>query len=249
MIKQSHQNDDFLQRLNQIIKKIGGNKESAEIIGKSVKSIERYKKGGDISFDDAQKLTKAAGVSLSWLAGNARQTPHGFSDLTNHNQQSHDFDYPKDFKDRYTSIKETQSHVSIPVMDITASAGHGSIPISEEQTSVIQFDRSYLHNTWNLNANDLFTINTIGESMEPTIKAGEYLLVSKSEEHMKLADGIFVIRLDGNILVKRIQILPGKKVFISSDNSAYTPYEINLDDGVDFHIVGKVVLVHGVRKV
>ena len=85
--------------------------------------------------------------------------------------------------------------------------------------------------------------------MEPTIKAGEYLLASRSERHLKLADGIYIVRLEGNVLVKRIQILPGQKIKISSDNPSYDPYEIKLDEGVDFDILGKVVLVHGVRKV
>lgn len=147
------------------------------------------------------------------------------------------------------SDEENTSFVLLPVMNAMASAGGGAASLTEHQTGIIKFDRAWLYNTWHLNPNDLFTMPTMGESMEPTIKAGEYLLASRAEDHLKPGDGIYIIRLDGHILVKRLQILPGGKLVISSDNAAYQPYEIALNDGVDFAILGKVVLVHGVRRV
>lgn len=120
---------------------------------------------------------------------------------------------------------------------------------AETQSGWVMFDRAWLYNTWHLNPADLFSIGSVGESMEPTIRAGEFLLASRAENHLKPGDGIYVVRLDGHILVKRLQLLPGGRLIISSDNPAYKPYEIKLDDGVDFAIIGKVVLVHGVRRI
>ena len=84
--------------------------------------------------------------------------------------------------------------------------------------------------------------------MEPTIKAGEYLLCSRSERHTQVGDGIYVIRLDGNILVKRLQVLPGGILEVSSDNSMYyKPFKLTISKQVDFQVLGKVILVHGIR--
>ncbi len=45
--------------------------------------------------------------------------------------------------------------------------------------------------------------------MEPTIRSGEVLLFDMSEQGRQLRDGIFVVRLEGSIVVKRLQPTPG----------------------------------------
>ncbi len=215
---------DFSERLQEAIGDESVNS-FAKRCGISQTAMRSYINGSLPSIDKAQKIAETAHVSLLWLITN-----QGTADTSSIDEQ----------KDTY---------IAVPVMKTRASAGGGAVAIDEGQDGWVKFDRAWLHNTWHLNPSDLFTIPSIGESMEPTIKAGEYLLASRSEQHLKLADGIYIIRLEGNILVKRIQVLPGRKIIISSDNPAYKPYEIKLDDGVDFDILGKVVLVHGVRKV
>jgi phage repressor protein C with HTH and peptisase S24 domain len=225
MVKKPTNFDNYESRFLYLIETVGGWDKSAQISSRSVPQLRRYAKGDDAPFSVLLKLSATVGVSLQWLA-----TGEGEPNAT-------------------VPTASNDSYVAIPVMKAKASAGGGAVAIDEGQNGWLKFDRTWLHNTWHLNPADLFTIPSVGESMEPTIKAGEYLLASRSEQHLKLADGIYIIRLEGNILVKRIQVLPGRKIIISSDNPAYKPYEIKLDDGVDFDILGKVVLVHGVRKV
>ena len=141
------------------------------------------------------------------------------------------------------SPKLENKDTSVPVVSAEASAGGGFTAIEENVVSWIKFDKSWLYNTWHLNPSELFCIPTIGESMEPTIQAGEYLLASRAEHHLKSTDGIYIIRLEGGVLVKRLQFLPGKKIKISSDNKAYDPYVVSLDNGSDFEVIGKVMLV------
>ena len=81
--------------------------------------------------------------------------------------------------------------------------------------------------------------------MEPTIKATELLLVDRAST--RPADGIYVLRLEGNLLVKRLQCLPGGQIKVSSDNPAYEPFIVRMDDGADFAILGRVVLALGLR--
>ena len=40
--------------------------------------------------------------------------------------------------------------------------------------------------------------------------------------------------------VKRLQILPGRRLKVKSDNLNYDPFEVSLDTD-NFHIVGKVI--------
>ena len=46
--------------------------------------------------------------------------------------------------------------------------------------------------------------------------------------------------LDDSLYVKRLQILPGRKLKVKSDNLNYDPFEVSLDTD-NFHIVGKVI--------
>ena len=172
------------------------------------------------------KIAEASKVSLTWLAT-------GEEPLAVANE---------------AKIVDRSHLAMLPVLDVQASAGAGRVVTEEKTLGFISFDAAYLRSL-NLAIADLFTMQGVGESMEPTLRSGEFLLCSKSEHHVQPGDGIFVIRLEGDILVKRLQRLPGRKIKVSSDNDAlYEPYVVELNDGTDFVILGKVLFVHGLRR-
>lgn len=236
-------NEGHTDRFVEVVKKIGGNRKAAAAMGRSDKSVERYKKGAEVPFDAMCLLLEAADINMHWfLTGKGGRDRQAFeTSLLESGSLS-------------LTTDQAQSPVNkelfnVPVMNVTASAGDGRVVISEATSGYIGFDAAWLRTSYNLNPNDLYAMPTVGESMEPTIKAGEFLICSRSEHHIKPADGIYVIRLDGNVLVKRIQLLPGGLLHVSSDNPAYKPFDLKLGDpGTDLVILGKVVLVHGVRR-
>lgn len=246
--------DGFKQRLAECADLVGNAATLSKMTGISRPTIGDYLSGkSDPSRTRLIQIARVANVSLEWLAtGYGSRIPRGVPSLEARDQRALDdgrfFDKTPE---EQAALDEAnmQGFVALPVMSLSASAGGGAAVVSEHQTGVINFDRNWLHNTLRLNPANLFTMPTVGESMEPTIKAGEYLLVSRAEEHTALGDGIYIIRLEGDVLVKRLQRIPGGKLLISSDNPAYKPYEIKVNDGVDFTILGKVMLVHGVRYV
>ncbi len=129
----------------------------------------------------------------------------------------------------------------VPIINTAASAGAGAVvPETEQAVGHVGFDPAWLSKN-NMMPTDLFAIPSMGTSMEPTILPGEYLVCSKAEHHTKLTDGVFVVRVDGNVLVKRLQPLPNSRVKISSDNALYDPYTVELNDGTDFKILGSVI--------
>lgn len=244
---------DFLERFKETVKNVGGDEAAARIMGVSVKSVERWKAGKEPSFKGILRLARHANVSLEWLStGYGSHIPRGVPALEARDQRAlKEGTFHNKAPEELEALSQAnmQGFVALPVMSLSASAGGGAAVVSEHQTGVINFDRDWLYNTLRLNPAHLFTMPTVGESMEPTIKAGEFLLVSRAEEHTALGDGIYIIRLEGDILVKRLQRIPGGKLLISSDNPAYKPYEIKVNDGIDFSILGKVMLVHGVRRI
>lgn len=83
-------------------------------------------------------------------------------------------------------------------------------------------------------------ITASGDSMEPTFRNGDLIVVDRQDRDLK-RDGVFCVLVDGDLYVKRVQRIPGAILFIS-DNSLYRPFEIPIKE-VEFRlqVLGRVV--------
>ena len=130
--------------------------------------------------------------------------------------------------------------VQIPVLDVEASAGHGAVAGSEARAGQFGFDDKWLRRLTQAKPTNLSIIKVNGDSMEPTLHDGDEVLVDVSDEQMRLRDGIYVLRMDGALNVKRVAIEPqGRKISVVSDNDAYPSWQ-----GLDrrsINIVGRVL--------
>jgi len=141
----------------------------------------------------------------------------------------------------YLQLEKKPEHINLPFYEITASAGAGALVEVEEQTHTISFEPSWLRKEIGVNPNDVFLMLVKGDSMYPTLKNESMIMVDKNLDD--LSDGIYVIRHDNNLLVKRLQLLPGGIIKVKSDNAMYEPWEINKSqlDGTDLELIGRVV--------
>ena len=53
--------------------------------------------------------------------------------------------------------------------------------------------------------------------------------------------GIYVLRLAGDLIVKRVQKMPSGRFLLLSANPAYVPVEVDPARELDFAVVGRVV--------
>lgn len=181
-------------------------------------SIRQYLGGSVPGLDKVIAIAEAEGVSVDWLA-----TGKGAK-----------------------NADEQGTFVEIPVMKTKASAGGGAAVYLDEVGDYYPMSRLWLEKH-RLRARDLFIIWGVGESMEPSIANGEKLLCSKAEYHLS-GDGIFIIRQDGDLMVKRLQRLPGK-IRVLPQNPAYQAYDVELNDGADFEIIGRVMFKDTIHRV
>lgn len=127
--------------------------------------------------------------------------------------------------------------VYIPLYEVSASGGHGTVIDAEDQPKALAFRRDWIEVELKTRPCDLALVYVEGESMEETLRDGDVIMMDLSETRPR--DGVFVIRMDDALLVKRLQALPGHQIKVVSDNPAYEPFEASLGDSL--RIIGRVV--------
>lgn len=140
-----------------------------------------------------------------------------------------------------TAPKGNCKNIYLPFYEVSASAGGGKLVEAEEQTHLISFEPEWLNKEIGVNPNDVFLMLVDGDSMYPTLKSDAMIMVNRNFNG--LSDGIYVMRHDHNLLVKRLQMLPGGIIKVKSDNNMYEPWEINKEhvNGTDIELIGRVV--------
>jgi phage repressor protein C with HTH and peptisase S24 domain/ribosome-binding protein aMBF1 (putative translation factor) len=141
------------------------------------------------------------------------------------------------------SLKAVQAdgYIYVPEFDVHVSAGNGFFNDLEMVTTMRPFDEKYIRGELGISHNDLALIKVVGQSMEPDLHSRDTTLVDLQDRDV-LADGIHILRLDGALLIKKAQRLPGRVLRISSSNQNYQPFDIQAQEDVerDFAILGRV---------
>ena len=130
--------------------------------------------------------------------------------------------------------------IAISRSAVRASAGPGAIPAGEEGQPYFAFDRRWLKALTGASAEHLSIIRVEGDSMAPTLNAGDDILVDLGDCGDRLRDGIYVLRTDDALVVKRLALNPvGRRVTVQSDNPSYADWP---DCGLDeINCIGRVI--------
>ncbi len=91
-----------------------------------------------------------------------------------------------------------------------------------------------------LKGKPITAIEVVGDSMEPILRKGDYILVTPQDRERRTEDGIYAIRLDGAIKIKALQFQLDGTIKIISYNHHYSSeiYDPAVSQ-VDFEILGK----------
>lgn len=125
--------------------------------------------------------------------------------------------------------------------DINAAAGAGTYIEEGEFLHYLAFRRDWLREM-DLDPRHLAAIGVTGESMEPTLRRGDVVLVDYSVRRFQ-GDAIYVLNLNGLFMVKRLRRQVDGTLKITSDNPAFEPLTLADDQAELARLVGQVVWI------
>ncbi|MEI7475305.1 MAG: LexA family transcriptional regulator [bacterium] len=127
----------------------------------------------------------------------------------------------------------------IPIYYGKTAAGSGCIIDNEAVIGHYPFEKQWFNKNILAPKNSLIILEVKGESMEPTIKDGDLIMVDTS--NIVIKDGIFVVRFDDTLVVKRLELRPGNKLQVKSDNPEYSTFTVDIHEESGIAVIGKVV--------
>ncbi|OHD10105.1 S24 family peptidase [Sphingopyxis sp. RIFCSPHIGHO2_12_FULL_65_19] len=115
--------------------------------------------------------------------------------------------------------------ILVPKLAIGASAGAGASIDGEAVEGEVAFDPKWLRDL-GADPRALSIIRVEGDSMAPTLDDGDDILVDGGDAAARLRDGIYVLRMDDVLMVKRVARAPGQgRISVISDNPHYRSWD------------------------
>ena len=184
-------------------------------------TLHRYRAGRELPSSALVSLARATGVRLEWLA--TGEGPMLQCDI----QVS-------------SALNPPPGYVFLPLVEARAAAGnHGGLR-SDNIVDFIAFSEGYVRQTLHRNPQNLALLTASGDSMDPTIRDGDLLLVDTSARRIE-GSRIYVLAIGGALMVKRIQLRLDGSVVVKSDNTIYEPEVVPADQTSGLNILGQVI--------
>jgi phage repressor protein C with HTH and peptisase S24 domain len=212
--------DDVRAALDQLIRDGGDDYASlSRLLGRNAAYVQQFIHRGvpkKLDEDDRRTLAQYFGVEESLLGGPAVAAARSKS-----------------------SSAFRENVIMVPRLAVGASAGPGTLVADDAPLGQIGFETRWLRQL-TANPKALSIIQVSGDSMSPTLTDGDDILVDRADAAERIRDGIYVLRVDDTLIVKRLAISPAQRKFaVQSDNPAYPAWNDVNPDGID--IVGRVI--------
>lgn len=185
-------------------------------------TMRNYFKGRFPGADKALQIADIAGVDFEWLiSGRGSKTGLVQSQM------------------QIMGDKDLPGFTLVPRLDIQASAGNGALAWSEEPVDFLAFQESWLR-ARNIHPKYARVLTAKGDSMEPTIRDGDVLLVDTSIDRLR-DNSIYIVVYDGFVLVKRVHGRVDGSIMLISDNNRYPPETVPGHEVPNIHVAGRVM--------
>ena len=128
--------------------------------------------------------------------------------------------------------------VQIQKLDLSLSMGPGTLIDGYVESELMNFDLNFVRIYTRAPSDRLRLVTGIGDSMEPTLKWGDLILIDTTDRMLSKQDGIYWINLYGAAGIKRLRAVGPSRVLVKSDNPAVDDQEV---DAEDLRIEGRAI--------
>ena len=192
-----------------------------------------------IKEDNVKVYAQAFRVRPEWLWG-------GMGEMKSETPMSAPFfkEFSKVFPKLSTSVHDKMTFVG--ELDLQVCAGAGAIVEEKDNipTEAWAFPTELIRSVTTVSSSFLKMLTVKGDSMEPVFYPGQKIMVSTAEiDKTPSPPGIFVVWDGLGLVLKRVEYIPHSnpaRVRLSSANTAYTPYEVSLEEAqIQGRVLGK----------
>lgn len=215
------------ERLAQEVEHLGGVSAVSNLLGVTRNTVYNWIEKGNMGLDKLLQLGEAGG-DVNFILANVRSKPRDPA-IQQENNAAYNV--------------EGGEFAYVDFLDVEASAGGGATVGEERVVGKLAFRRDWLR-AKGLQAGRLRLLTARGDSMGSTVPDGAILLVDKLDDAQgSLKDGIYVLRWDGGLIVKRLQRGFDGSYEIISDNPAYRSQHVPADRVGELHVIGRVAWI------
>ncbi|MCK9490483.1 MAG: helix-turn-helix domain-containing protein [Sulfurimonas sp.] len=207
---------DIVEEIKSIISAEFGSKkifdkDVADILGVSQMNFATMKKRNKVPFGELMDFCAARKISINWMLYG--QSPESLVEATN-----------KFYMVRYLS-------------EVNASAGGGADD-QYEDIEELELPESFVALLGGESElKNIEALNVTGDSMEPTFSYNDIIFINRAKTDLQRG-GIFTIRTEAGLFIKRVQKRIDGKIDIISDNPVYSTQTLNLNE---IEVLGRVV--------
>ncbi|MDA7816815.1 helix-turn-helix domain-containing protein [Sulfurimonas sp.] len=186
-------------------------KDVADVLGVSQMNFATMKKRNKIPFSELLDFCATKSISINWMLYG--QSPESLVDATN-----------KFFMIKYFD-------------DVNTSAGGGASDVNEENREIEIPHEFAMILGGERELKNIEAINVTGDSMEPTFSYNDIVFINRTKTDIQRG-GIFTIRTEGGLFIKRIVRRIDGAIDIVSDNDVYSTQTLYPNE---IEIIGRVV--------
>ncbi len=186
-------------------------KDVADILGISQMNFATMKKRNKIPFTELLDFCAKKSISINWMLYG--QSPESLVEATN----------------KFYMVKYFN--------DVNASAGGGG-DTELEEVQELEIPEQFVFMLGGARElKNIEAINVSGDSMEPTFSYNDIVFINREKKDLGRG-GIFTLRTEAGLFIKRIQKRIDGKIDIISDNEVYSTQTL---DPSEIEVIGRVV--------
>ena len=190
-------------------------KDVADVLGISQMNFATMKKREKLPYSELLDFCAKKNISINWILYG--QSPESLVEATN----------------KFYMIKYYNN--------VNASAGAGAC-VEQEDSLGIEIPEIFVSKLGGeTELKHIEAINVSGDSMEPTFSYNDVVFINRNKTNLH-SGGIFTIRTEAGLFIKRVQKRVDGMIDIISDNSVYDTQTLSINE---VEVIGRVVCRFG----